>query len=94
MKLPNGRTLGDALLDPTLLYASFVRELLGTAVVPKFLNGITGHGFLKIMRAPVAARYEITSVPAVPEVLQFLVTAAGMGCMAALEAAKFIEARH
>jgi phosphoribosylformylglycinamidine cyclo-ligase len=79
MKLPNGRTLGEALLDPTLLYASFVRELLGTAVVPKFLNGITGHGFLKIMRAPVAARYEITQVPAVPEVLQFLVTAAGMG---------------
>jgi len=56
MKLPSGRTLGEALLDPTVLYASFVRELLGSAVVPKFLNGITGHGFLKIMRAPVAAR--------------------------------------
>jgi phosphoribosylformylglycinamidine cyclo-ligase len=78
-KLPGGRTLGEALLDPTLLYASFVRELLATAVVPKFLNGITGHGFLKIMRAPVAARYEIADLPAVPEVLQFLVGAAAMG---------------
>lgn len=38
----------------------------------RFLNGITGHGFLKIMRAGVRARYEITALPPVPEVLQFL----------------------
>jgi phosphoribosylformylglycinamidine cyclo-ligase len=43
-----------------------------------FLNGITGHGFLKIMRADVELRYEITEVPRVPEVLQFLVDALGM----------------
>jgi phosphoribosylformylglycinamidine cyclo-ligase len=72
-ELPSGRHLGDALLDPTRLYASFVRELLASPVVPKFLNGITGHGFLKIMRADVAARYEITALPPVPEVLQYLV---------------------
>ena len=59
-ELPSGRHLGDALLDPTRIYASFVRELLASPVVPKFLNGITGHGFLKIMRADVAVRYEIT----------------------------------
>jgi phosphoribosylformylglycinamidine cyclo-ligase len=72
-ELPSGRRLGDALLDPTVLYASFVRELLASPVVPRFLNGITGHGFLKIMRAGVGARYEITALPPVPEVLQFLV---------------------
>lgn len=71
--LPSGRHLGDALLDPTRIYASFVRELLASATVPKFLNGITGHGFLKIMRADVAARYEINALPPVPEVLQYLV---------------------
>lgn len=71
--LPSGRSFGDALLDPTLLYASFVRELLGTSVKPKFMNAITGHGFLKVMRAPVAARYVITKLPPVPEVLQFIV---------------------
>jgi phosphoribosylformylglycinamidine cyclo-ligase len=73
-ELPSGRQLGDALLDPTRIYASFVRELLASPVVPKFLNGITGHGFLKIMRADVAARYEINVVPQVPEVLEFLVS--------------------
>jgi phosphoribosylformylglycinamidine cyclo-ligase len=77
-KLPSGRALGDALLDPTLIYASFVRELLASPVVPKFLNGITGHGFLKIMRAGVPARYEITNLPPVPEVLQYLVDALKM----------------
>jgi phosphoribosylformylglycinamidine cyclo-ligase len=77
-ELPGGRQLGDALLDPTRIYASFVRELLASSVVPKFLNGITGHGFLKIMRADVAVRYEITAVPQVPEVLQFLVSKLGM----------------
>ena len=77
-ELPSGRHLGAALLDPTLIYASFVRELLASPAVPKFLNGITGHGFLKIMRADVAARYEITELPPVPEVLQYLVDQLGM----------------
>jgi phosphoribosylformylglycinamidine cyclo-ligase len=73
--LPSGRTLGEALLDPSKLYASFVRELLTTTVTPKFLNGVTGHGFLKIMRAPAEFHYLINQVPEVPEVLQFLVSA-------------------
>lgn len=76
--LPSGRTLGEALLDPSVLYASFVRELLAGEVRPTFLNGVTGHGFLKIMRGPVAVRYEIDAVPEVPEVLQFLVDALGL----------------
>lgn len=77
-ELPSGRRLGDALLDPTRIYAPFVRELLASSIVPKFLNGITGHGFLKIMRADEALRYEITNVPEVPEVLQLLVSTSGM----------------
>ncbi len=73
-RLPSGRTLGGALLDPSKLYASFVRELLATEVTPTFLNGVTGHGFLKIMRAPVARRYVIHELPEVPEVLAYLVS--------------------
>ncbi len=37
------------------------------------MNAITGHGFLKIMRTPLAARYVVTELPPVPEVLQFMV---------------------
>lgn len=78
-RLPGGRELGDALLEPTVIYARFVRGLLASQVVPVFLNGITGHGFLKIMRADADVRYEITAVPPVPEVLRFLVDRLGMG---------------
>ncbi|HVB41194.1 MAG TPA: AIR synthase related protein [Streptosporangiaceae bacterium] len=78
-RLPGGRLLGDALLDPTVSYARFVRDLLASEVVPVFLNGITGHGFLKIMRADADVRYEVTALPEVPEVLQFLVGRLGMG---------------
>ena len=77
-RLPSGRDFGDALLDPAPLYAAFVRALLATPVVPKFMNAITGHGFLKIMRTPLAARYVITSLPPVPEVLTFIVNDRGM----------------
>lgn len=78
-ELPGGRSLGEALLDPTVIYAPFVRALLGSRVVPVFLNAITGHGFLKIMRADTAVRYEVREVPEVPEVLRFLVGETGMG---------------
>ncbi len=77
-RLPSGRPLGDALLDPSKIYVSFVRELLASRVVPSFLNGITGHGYLKIMRTNLDVRYEITALPHVPEVLGFLTGQLGM----------------
>jgi phosphoribosylformylglycinamidine cyclo-ligase len=70
--LPSGRSLGDALLDPTVLYPRFVRHLLDAGIRPKFLNGVTGHGLMKVMRAPAQVRYVIETVPEVPEVLDFL----------------------
>lgn len=70
--LPSGRTFGAAILDPSVLYAKFVRALLQSEVQPSFLNPITGHGLMKIMRASTDVRYVIESVPDVPEVLDFL----------------------
>jgi phosphoribosylformylglycinamidine cyclo-ligase len=70
--LPSGRSLGEALLDPSVLYPRFVRELLATDIRPRFLNGVTGHGLMKVMRAPTQVRYVIDTVPEVPEVLDFL----------------------
>ncbi|MFJ4622900.1 AIR synthase-related protein [Streptomyces sp. NPDC088812] len=76
--LPSGRSLGEALLDPSVIYAGFVRALLESRVRPKFLNGVTGHGLMKVMRAPTRVRYVLESVPDVPEVLEFLVRRTGM----------------
>ncbi|WP_431776632.1 AIR synthase-related protein [Streptomyces cucumeris] len=76
--LPSGRTLGEALLDPSIIYARFVRALLASEVRPKFLNGVTGHGLMKVMRAPKQVRYVLETVPEVPEVLDFLTQQTGM----------------
>ena len=66
------------MLDARYSMPLLLRELLSSAVVPTFLNGITGHGFLKIMRADADTRYEITDLPQVPEVLQYLIEELGM----------------
>jgi phosphoribosylformylglycinamidine cyclo-ligase len=41
--LPSGTSLGAALLEPSVLYPRFVRDLLATDIRPRFLNGVTGH---------------------------------------------------
>jgi phosphoribosylformylglycinamidine cyclo-ligase len=77
-KLPSGRDLGAALLDPSVLYPAFVRAMLDSSVRPTFLNPITGHGLLKMMRSSTNVRYVLDAVPQVPEVLEFLAHQAGM----------------
>ncbi|MGH8906007.1 MAG: AIR synthase-related protein [Egibacteraceae bacterium] len=76
--LPSGRALGAALLDPSILYPPFVRALLQSPVRPHFLNPITGHGLLKLMRSPAEVRYVLDQLPDVPEVLDFLARQTGM----------------
>jgi phosphoribosylformylglycinamidine cyclo-ligase len=77
-KLSGGRTLGDALLDPALIYVPLVRALIKQGTNVSYMSHITGHGFRKLMRARQDFTYRITSVPAVPEVLSYLVDATGM----------------
>lgn len=71
--LPSGRQLGQALLDRSALYVGLVRELLLSGVEVHYLSHITGHGLLKLMRPRRDFTYRITSLPGVPEVLEFLV---------------------
>jgi phosphoribosylformylglycinamidine cyclo-ligase len=71
-KLPSGRNLGDALLDPSILYARLVGALADADVPVSYYSHVTGHGLLKLMRPPKQLTYRITDLPAVPEVLAFL----------------------
>ncbi len=77
-RLDSGRTLGEALLDETVIYVPLVRELLDAGVEVHYLSNITGHGLLKLMRPRRELSYLIHSLPAVPEVLEFLVRRTGM----------------
>src|SRR5580693_2072341 len=48
--LPSDRPLGEALLDPSLMYVPLVQSLLEADLGVSYLSHITGHGLLKLMR--------------------------------------------
>jgi phosphoribosylformylglycinamidine cyclo-ligase len=81
--LPSGRTFGEALLDPTVIYTPLVEALLARDVGVHYLSHITGHGLLKLMRPRRELTYRIDRLPDVPEVLGFLVAQAEMSARAA-----------
>ncbi len=76
--LVSGRTFGEALLDPTVMYVGLVAELLRRGVSVSYLSHVTGHGLLKLMRPSAPFTYRITALPEVPPVLAFLASEAGM----------------
>jgi len=76
--LPSGRSFGEALLDHAPMYAPLVRRLIASDAPIHYLSHITGHGMLKLMRPNKAFTYEITQLPEVPEILEFLVNRADM----------------
>jgi phosphoribosylformylglycinamidine cyclo-ligase len=71
--LPSGRALGEALLDPSVIYVKLVEALLNEGIGVHYLSHITGHGLLKLMRPRRELTYRIDRLPDVPEVLAFLV---------------------
>ena len=72
-KLPSGRLYGEALLDPTIIYAKVVEDLLAANIGIHYMVHITGHGWRKLMRHQKQFTYRIHTIPPVPEVLQFIV---------------------
>ncbi|MCW3018072.1 MAG: Phosphoribosylformylglycinamidine cyclo-ligase [Solirubrobacterales bacterium] len=78
-----GATLGEALLEPSLMYVPLVAALLEQDVPVTYLSHVTGHGLLKLMRPDKPLRYRIERLPEVPPVLSFLVAQAGMDAQAA-----------
>jgi phosphoribosylformylglycinamidine cyclo-ligase len=81
--LPSGRSFGEALLDPTVIYARLVEGLLARGAAVHYLSHITGHGFLKLMRPRRELSYRIETLPEVPEVLAFLADQAELSPAAA-----------
>jgi phosphoribosylformylglycinamidine cyclo-ligase len=81
--LPSGRAYGDALLDPSILYAKLVGALAAADVPVSYYSHVTGHGLLKLMRPSRDLTYRITALPPVPEVLAFLAEQSEMDAHAA-----------
>ncbi len=71
-RIDDGRLFGEALLDPTVLYAPIMEAVWAAGIAPHYCVNITGHGWRKLMRHPGSFTYRLVSVPPRPPVLAFL----------------------
>jgi phosphoribosylformylglycinamidine cyclo-ligase len=67
-----GGTVGDLLLEPTVIYVKAIGELLDSGVDVRGLAHITGDGFLNLLRLEAHAGYQIDSPLPVPEVFRLI----------------------
>ena len=70
--LSDGRTYGEALLDPTHIYVSLIEECLNKGVDIHYAVNVTGHGWRKLMRASEPFVYVIDTIPEPHPLFSFL----------------------
>jgi phosphoribosylformylglycinamidine cyclo-ligase len=71
-KLPDGTTYGEAVLEPTILYAKAVRAMFAAGIDIHYMANITGHGWRKLMRADRELGYFIDEIPEPQPVFRFI----------------------
>ncbi len=74
-KLEDGRTYGEALLAPSVIYVAFVKECQKRGLKLNYVAHVTGHGWRKLMRLEENFVYEITEVRPEPALFKFLMKA-------------------
>src|SRR5215210_6656456 len=71
-------TVGDMLLEPTVIYVKAIRELLESKVDVRGLAHITGDGFLNLLRLDAHAGYSVDSPLPVPPVFAHIAERGGV----------------
>jgi phosphoribosylformylglycinamidine cyclo-ligase len=71
-RLPDGRSYGETLLDPTHLYVGIVEDALVAGIDIHYAVNVTGHGWRKLMRAPQPFTYAIELLPPEKRIFPFL----------------------
>jgi phosphoribosylformylglycinamidine cyclo-ligase len=61
-KMSDGRTYGEALLDPSVIYVNFVAACQQQQLTLNYAAHITGHGWRKIMRLAEPFVYRLTEI--------------------------------
>jgi len=69
--IPGGAEFWRAINAPSCLYTPVIQDLLRDRVPLTNVENITGHGWLKIMRAKKPLRYRITDFPPISPVFEF-----------------------
>jgi phosphoribosylformylglycinamidine cyclo-ligase len=65
-------TIGELLLEPTVIYVRAIRELLASEVEVRGLAHITGEGFLNLLRLEADVGYRIDAPLPVPEIFELI----------------------
>ena len=73
-----GGTVGDLLLEPTVIYVRAIRDLLESAVDVRGLAHITGEGFLNLLRLEAEVGYRIDDPLPVPAVFELIAERGGI----------------
>ena len=73
------RTVGELLLEPTVVYVRAVRELLDSGVEVRGLAHITGEGFLNLLRLEAPVGYRIDAPLPLPAVIELIAERSGAG---------------
>ena len=71
-------TVGDLLLEPTVIYVKAIRELLESSVDVRGLAHITGDGFLNLLRLEAHAGYSVDAPLPVPPVFVHIAERGGV----------------
>ncbi len=71
-KLSDGRTYGETLLEPTIIYARLIEDLLNIGTDIHYAVNITGHGWRKLMRSQLSFTYVITEMPKQQPLFDFI----------------------
>lgn len=71
-RLPDGRTYGKTLLDPTHIYVGLVEDCLDAEVDIHYAVNVTGHGWRKFMRATQPFTYVFETLPTQLPIFDFL----------------------
>lgn len=77
-RLTDGRTFGEALLAPTVIYVPFVLDCLEQSIPLTSAMNITGHGWRKLMRPDAPRAYLLNDVGTSGPLFDFILAAAGM----------------
>lgn len=72
-----GETVGDALLEPTVIYVRAVRELLASEVDVRGLAHITGDGLLNLLRLRAPVGYRIDRPLPLPAIFDLIAQRSG-----------------
>jgi phosphoribosylformylglycinamidine cyclo-ligase len=68
----DGTTVGELLLEPTVIYVRAIRELLESEVDVRGLAHITGEGFLNLLRLEAEVGYLIDDPLPVPRIFELI----------------------